>query len=179
MLGWLFRGRKADAEANVSGADAESRLHSALQHHREGRLAEARAGYAAVLAIEPENVDALHFLGVLAYQESRHAEAEALIRKALARNDANAPAHNNLGLVIAAAGRPAEALASFRRATALQSGYFDAYANLAAAAAKERQWLEAEAAFRSALALQPRAAGLQVGLGNVLVQLGKRDEAEA
>src|SRR5690349_16827449 len=41
---------------------------SALAHHRAGRLAEAETLYRRVLAADPHDIDASHFLGVIAYQ---------------------------------------------------------------------------------------------------------------
>ena len=40
-------------------------LDKAVQDHRAGRLAEAERGYNEVLAIDPEQPDALHLLGIL------------------------------------------------------------------------------------------------------------------
>ena len=109
---------------------AAARVVAALEHHAAGRLAEAEALYREALAEEAHNVDALHFLGVIALQRGAPNEAIDLISQALARNPANAPACNNLGLALAKVGRHAEALRATLRALALQADYRDALANL-------------------------------------------------
>ena len=109
---------------------AQGRVALGLEHHGAGRLAEAEALYREALAEEPQNIDALHFLGVIALQRGDPARAVELISQALSRNAANAPACNNLGLALAAVGRKAEALRRTLEALALQPGYADALANL-------------------------------------------------
>ena len=104
-----------------------------LQHHGAGRLSEAEALYRQALAQDPESLDALHLLGVVALQRGEAAEAVELISRALAGNAANPPAHNNLGLALAAQGKQSEAVSAFLAALALNPDYADALANLRAA----------------------------------------------
>lgn len=103
----------------------------ALDHHRSGRLDEAEKAYREVLAQDAHNVDALHFLGVLAFQRNDFARAGELIAQALSRNPANAAAHNNLGNVLKAQGKLDEALRSYVQALVLDPEYADALCNLA------------------------------------------------
>ncbi len=44
-------------------------LATAVQHHQDGRVAEAEALYRQILAAEPDNSEALHLLGVLSLQQ--------------------------------------------------------------------------------------------------------------
>jgi predicted Zn-dependent protease len=57
-------------------------LQEALRHHSEGRLSEAEATYRALLASEPDNVDALHMFGLLRRQRQDMVEARLLLEKA-------------------------------------------------------------------------------------------------
>src|SRR5712691_3070067 len=97
-----------DADGPVS--DVRQGVNAALQHHQAGRLSEAEAAYRGVLAVDSENTDALHFLGVIAYQRGKHEQAAEWISRALALNESNAPAHNNLGNAFEAQGRSDEAM---------------------------------------------------------------------
>src|SRR4051812_17386748 len=65
----------------VSPAEA---LQVAMQCHRNGRLAEARQQYEQLLMVDPGNADALHLLGLVAYQTGDSIAAEKLIRQAIA-----------------------------------------------------------------------------------------------
>ncbi len=55
----------------------------ALQHHQAGRLADAEALYRQILSEQPNDLDALHLLGVIAYQTGRNDVAVDLIRRAI------------------------------------------------------------------------------------------------
>src|SRR5690349_21501330 len=79
-------------------------LEGALAHHQAGRLVEAEAVHRQVLAIEPDNADCLHLLGMLADQKGSTAEAIGLIGRAVSIEPKHAAAHNNLGLVLQRAG---------------------------------------------------------------------------
>jgi predicted O-linked N-acetylglucosamine transferase (SPINDLY family) len=154
-------------------------VHLALQHHQAGRLPEAEAAYREVLRIDPENIDALHFLGVIAYQQRRHEQARQLISQALARNTTNAPAHNNLGNVLVELGSPEAAVASYRQAIALQPDYLDAHINLANLLQDQGRLGEAIASYRRALALDPELPEAHSNLGNALRAVGEPEEAAA
>src|SRR5204863_6783683 len=104
----------------------------ALQHHQAGRLAQAEALYREVLALDPQNIDALHFLGVIAHQQGRHKQAEELISRALLRDGSNIPAYSNLGNALEAQGKLQEAIDCYQRALVLAPDYVDALVNLGA-----------------------------------------------
>ena len=150
-----------------------------LEHHRAGRLSEADAIYCALIAVDPDHIDALHFAGVIAYQRGQHAQAAALIEAALERNPANAPAQNNLGNALAAQGLMERAVACYREAVRLAPGYLDAYVNLGAKLKAQGMLDEAAAAYRSALALAPSHATALSNLGAILNEQAKPLEALA
>jgi Flp pilus assembly protein TadD len=66
-------------------------LQAALRQHQAGQLAEAEARYRQVLALDPEQPDALHLLGVLALQVGQADVAVPLIAQAITHRP-NAPA---------------------------------------------------------------------------------------
>ena len=152
-------------------------IQAALQHHQAGRLAEAELAYQDALRIDPRNVDAQHFLGVIAFQRGAYDLAEKLISQAIAWHPANAPAHNNLGNALLRLGRARDALASYRQAIALQPAYLDAHTNLCTTLTQLGELDEAAAAYRAALALAPDAPLLHFQLGNALSGLGRDADA--
>lgn len=184
---WLLRTgktvRSPSKPESSSGARVDKiaggiarKLASALQHHRAGRLSEAGSGYGDILASDPENIDALHFLGVVAYQHKDYEEAARLMSKALSLNASNAPANNNLGNVFQAQGRWKEAVTCFLSALALDPNYVDAYINLGAAFQTQGKLDRAISCYRQALALVPEASAALVGLENSLKARSKVEE---
>ena len=190
---WLFgTNRKTAPKSSVpkpshlSGAGAEGatvvlsqQINIALQHHQAGRLSEAEAAYREILAVDPENIDALHFSGVIAYQRGENEQAAEWISRALARNASNAPAHNNLGNVLVRQGKLEEAIACYRKALALQPDYVDAHINLGAAFRARGELDEAVACYQRALSLAPDIPTIHSNLGNLLSDRGKPEEAIA
>lgn len=106
-------------------------LERALSSHDAGDLATAQALYERVLAQDPEQPDALHFLGVLRHQQGDSDAALALVGRALERLPAHAGVHNNLGNIHKERGDPVAAEACYRRAIALMPAHIDAIGNLA------------------------------------------------
>ena len=178
MLGRLFGSRKGSAEkrptSGPSGAGEDPpvsvsrRLDTALQHHQAGRLSEAEVAYREMLAVDPENIDALHFLGVISHQRGEHGRAAELISRALSRNPSNAPAHNNLGNALGGQGKLNEAVASYLNALALDPDYVDELVNLGAALRAQGKPDRALACYKRALALAPNAPAARAGLQDVL-----------
>jgi tetratricopeptide (TPR) repeat protein len=152
-------------------------LDEALEHHRGGRLAQAEACYRRVLEEQPENVDALHLLGVIAYQRGEHQQAERLIARALSLNAANAPAHSNLGNVLREQGRDAEAVAAYRRALALAPDYLEAHLNLGAALVAQDRLEEAASCYRAVQSIAPGSPTGHVHLGHIMLRRGAAAEA--
>ena len=62
----------------------------AIGHHQAGRLGEAETIYRRVLSEQPENPDALHLLGVIAFQVGQFDRAIELIRHAIQIDPVNA-----------------------------------------------------------------------------------------
>jgi tetratricopeptide (TPR) repeat protein len=58
-------------------------LMQALADHEAGRIAEAEAGYRAILTRDPDQGQALYLYGMLALQNARAAEAVPLLERAV------------------------------------------------------------------------------------------------
>jgi len=151
----------------------------ALQHHRLGRLAEAKRIYLQILAQAPDDPDALQLLGLIAHDEGRHAEAVELIGRAVALKPAVAEYRNNLGVALWGAGRWDQALAAYGAAVALAPEYADAHYNLGGALKDRGRFEEAVASYREAVRLKPDMVEAHVNLGIALKEQGHLDEAIA
>lgn len=160
-------------------ADPPEQLDSGLEHHRQGRLAEAEVVYRKVLAGEPENPDALHMLGVIAYQTGRADLAVEMIGGALVKRPRSASCHSNLGLALNALGRAEEAVDSFRRSLELDPRVADTHSNLGNALRALHRPGEAAEQCRRAIELAPDFSGAHCNLGLALMEMGESANALA
>jgi tetratricopeptide (TPR) repeat protein len=156
-----------------------SDLDQALAHHQAGRLNEAEALYRQILQADPEQPDALHWLGVVALQRGQHEAAVGLIGQALAHRPDYVAAYNNLALALQAQGALDRAVVVHRRALSLAPEDPELHLNLGLALQAEGKFAEAIATYRQALALSPNSAEIHFQLGNTLKDHGNIDEAIA
>ncbi|NQU56719.1 MAG: tetratricopeptide repeat protein [Rhodospirillales bacterium] len=159
--------------------DIPQELDLALQSHQAGALLKAEDIYQKILEVEPNQPDALHFLGLIAHQMGRNEVAVDLISKALAITPENVDAHYNLGLVFFALEKLEEAAASFGKAIAINPDYAEAHCNLGNALNDLGRLDEAAANYNKALAINPDYADACYNLGNTYKELGRLDEAVA
>ena len=90
-------------------------LEQGLQLHMAGDLAAAAEVYEKVLALEPENAEALNLLGVVALQGEDYDRATRLIGEAVALNDADPGYLNNLGQALSGAKDPLAAIECYEK----------------------------------------------------------------
>ncbi|MDH3919350.1 MAG: tetratricopeptide repeat protein [Rhodospirillales bacterium] len=154
-------------------------LAKAAQLGQAGRLAEAAALCEEVLKGAPDNVEALHLLGLVALQSGRPQDALERFQAAVKIDDGFAPAHNHAGVALCALGRLAEGIASYRRAVGCAANDPNAHHNLGVALLRQREHREAVAVLKRALELAPGNVEALNTLGNALRDLGELDEAAA
>ncbi len=166
----------APAENRFSAMTALRMLQEGLRLHQAGHLSEAQALYSELLVREPENPDALHYGGLLAYQTGNYEAAARMIAQSVALKADNAVAQMNLGNALLMLRRQPEAQAALEAAVALDPANPDAWYNLANVQ-RERQRHAAAASYRRALALNPAHAGALNNLANLLFLDGRVDES--
>ncbi|MFH0730436.1 MAG: tetratricopeptide repeat protein [Pseudomonadota bacterium] len=157
--------------------EIDEALHLALKLHKGNCLPEAEHLYKLILKSAPENLNALHFLGLLCHQQNRHEEAVALIERIIVLSPDNADAHNNLGNVLEGLGRGAESEACYRKAISLNPGHGPAHNNLGVVLMALNRSVEAVEAYRSAAELAPNSAEFRYNMGNALRKSGDLDGA--
>src|SRR4051794_2213806 len=108
--------------------DTDATLNSALKHHEAGELDQAGELYEQVLQSKPDHPDALHLLGVVAFQAGRPEAAVQLIERAIAIKPA-ASYFGNLGLVLGGLGKWTQAIAAYEQALARRPEFAEAWNN--------------------------------------------------
>jgi tetratricopeptide (TPR) repeat protein len=156
------------------------RLYAQAEHtHGNGRFAKAEQFCLRILAIDVRHAQALHLLGIIAYQTGRYEIAVRMIRRAIAVNEVQPFYHSNLGNALQVQGRLDEAVASYERALTINPGYAEAHSNLGIALKAQGKLDEAVTSYERALTINPGYAEAHSNLGNALQVQGKLDEAMA
>src|ERR1700736_252993 len=85
-----------DANASNDAARIDGLYELAMRRHQAGELREAEELSRAILKSDPRQLDALHFLGLIALQSGRPQDAVDLIGEAIAANDKIAAYHGGI-----------------------------------------------------------------------------------
>lgn len=160
------------------GTVAEA-LALAIEHHQAGRLASAEQIYRQILALEPDQADALNLLGVLAQQVGNPQRGIELIERAISQSPNEPSFHSNLGFAFHALGRSEQAIACYRRAIALKPDFAEAHNNQALVLQQQGKYDEAAACLRRAVEIRPDYAEAHNNLGQAYQAMGALDEAAA
>jgi Tfp pilus assembly protein PilF len=146
-------------------------MEMAWRHYHAGTREDAMMISLRVLKVEPRNADALHLLGILAYEANQQDEAIRLIAGAIRIHKKYAPMHGNLALAKLAKGDLAGATASARRALALSPSYADAHRVLGLVFQAKGRPQEALTEFQRARGLGLDSADLEQHLSKAREQL--------
>ncbi len=161
----------------MSQMSVDQALQLALQHQEAGHGAEAADIFRQVLAIFPDQTDALHMLGALRYAQGDLHEAERLVRRAIELAPEEALYQATLGLMLTGSGRPTQAVqllqAEVRRHPAVPDGWL----YLGFALATLERYEEAAGAFQEVLKITPGDGRAQANLGIALCHLKRFSEA--
>lgn len=144
----LQSGRLRIAVEQPREGDAARLFAMGVAAHRAGDMAAARSAYERVLALAPNDVDALNNMGVLLAASRELDGAESMLRRAVRLSPRHTGAWNNLGTVLAQRGQSADAISAFQQALALDPQHQGARVSLAqqylaiGAGSKAREVLE-------------------------------------
>lgn len=173
---WMETKKDAKPTPGVT-LEIDEALQLALKLHKANSLTEAEHLYRRILESAPDNLNGLHFLGLLCHQQNRNEEAAGLIGRIIALSPNNADAHNNLGNVLEGMGKGADAETCYRKAIALDPDHGPAHNNLGVVLMARNQATEAVEAYRRAAALVPDSSEFRYNMGNALRKSGNLDAA--
>jgi predicted TPR repeat methyltransferase len=165
---------REEATTTVSVQDA---LAIAMQKHQSGEFAEAANIYRAILAAIPDQVDALHFLGVAESQLGHSDLALQCMGQALALVPDHADVLNNRGNVLREIGRLDAAEADYHRALVLRPNDAGTLSNLGVVLRARGDFEGAIAMYREAIKHNPKHTPAWQNLGSALESLQRESEA--
>jgi tetratricopeptide (TPR) repeat protein len=152
-------------------------LREAADLHEQGRLDEAGALYAEILAANPDDANALHLSALVEVAQGRVDEGLDLFRRALERAPGMADAWRNLGIAQNTRGDHERAAAAFAEAVKLEPRDPSLSRLLAAAQRAAGDDAAALATLEAAVREAPQDADLRLALASVLDHLGRRPDA--
>ncbi len=155
----------------------ETALQTALEYHKAGRLSEAEALYRQVLVQNPIHPDALHRLGLIAFQTGQNDVAVDLIRKAITAQPNDAAYHLNLANALHRRGDLDAAIFSYSKAIQIRSDLIEAHHNLGKLFREQGKLDQAIAVLRGALEINPNLPEIHNALGLVYRQQSKLSDA--
>jgi predicted O-linked N-acetylglucosamine transferase (SPINDLY family) len=157
----------------------QAMLEQAITCSAQGSSAEALELFRRVLAVEPDNFDALHGIGIVCGQCGEFGPAAEYFARAAQRQPDNFLAHYNHGKALEESARYDAALTAYDRALSLAPDLPEAHFNRALVLQRLGRPHEALPAYDRAIALRPGYADAYVNRGAALAELGRWDEAVA
>jgi tetratricopeptide (TPR) repeat protein len=154
-------------------------LSEAIEHHRRGRLDRALALYEAALAVDSENAQALHLIGLVLLQQGNPNKAADLLERAVALQPKEAAFHASLAEAQWAIGQRERAIACGRAALALEPENPEFLCNLGSSLASVGELDPAIRYLREAIRVQSDLAPAHNNLANALRQKGQKLAAVA
>jgi Flp pilus assembly protein TadD len=152
-------------------------LRLAADLHRRGDIAGAQRLYGEILALDPDNTEALRLAGIAAADHGNPIEAVKLLRRAAQLDPRSPIVRLNLAATLAGLGRADAALAAIDQAVALGP-------ELPVVHRLRGDLLQSMGRFEAALKscargadLAPHDAAIRVQYGNVLAMVDRMDEA--
>ncbi len=150
----------------------------AVRALNQGRLDTAAGACRALLEQEPDNVDAIHLLGVIECEAGQLEAGERRLKQAIRARPDDPEIFYNYASALLKHGRFEQALALYDRALALDPGHVSACNNRGTALKQLGLTDEARASYSAALKLSPNHPGARYNLANLDREEGRPAEAE-
>ena len=148
-------------------------------YHQKGQLNMARELFAEIVSIRPDDVDAIHALGVIAYQTNDYQRAVDLIDRAIALNPHYAVFYFNRGLALQAYRKFDAAIASYEKAISINPDFPDAWSNMGNVLKELKKSDAALASYEKAISINPDFAIVWYNRGLLLQETGQFEAALA
>ena len=152
--------------------DVNAELDKALSFHQIGNLRQAEELYRKILKANPQNEDALHFLGILVFQLGQYDAASDLIYQAIKLNPEQSIFFDSLGTVLKAQQNTEKAMEAYCRALEINPNNFKAYNNIGILLQEIGKYQESIKVLHKAIEINPKYDEAIYNLGLVLQTQG-------
>ena len=152
-------------------------IHSAIEHYHSGNLAQSEKVCREILAVQPDNAQVLHLLGVISYVFKKYDSAIRYFKESLSLNPSDAEAYYNCGNAFKDREQFDEAVTCYKKALQFDPRNSSLLVNLGYVLGKKGDLDEAVQCYGEALRFDPDNAMAHFNLGNTLFDKGLFDEA--
>jgi predicted O-linked N-acetylglucosamine transferase (SPINDLY family) len=152
-------------------------LRTAWEHHAAGRTELAERIYRQILAVDPDNWDALRLLGILVGQNGRFAQAVEYLSAAVHIDGKQPEVHWNLGSGYLGLGKHQDAIGCYQQALRLRPDYAEAHYGLGRAQQMLGRVDEAASSYHQALRCKSDYVDALSNLGSIWSEKGLPEEA--
>lgn len=157
--------------------DVSQTIQSAIENYQAGNLLQAESLFKEILAVHPNDVTALNFLGMIYYQLKNYDSAIQFMIKLISINPNNAQAYYVLGHSTQEKGRLDEAVTYYQKTLQLDPNFANAYYNLGTIFQDSERHDEAISCYQKASQISPADIDAYYNLGRVLQEKEQFDEA--
>ncbi len=152
-------------------------LQQGMEKHNQRLYQEAELNYRKVLDIDPEQPDAIHFIGVLAYNVGNFTAAKKYLRQAIQLSPDHAGCYCNMGNVYQQEGDFKTSIQYYEKTLKHDASHHLAMNNLGVAHIRLGDYDRAVRYIKQALTLSPDYAGAHNNLGESYSNLGEYEKA--
>ncbi|MDQ7787562.1 MAG: tetratricopeptide repeat protein [Thermodesulfovibrionales bacterium] len=156
----------------------QTNIQRAIQYFQAGNLLKAEEIFRKIWKKSPDSLEAVRYLGLIAYQREDHDSAIRYLKRLIELNPTDAYTYNNLGFLLKSRGLLDEAIEYFKKAIHHNPIFSHALYNLGNALHMRGQLDEAIEYYRKALHLNPKDFEAWNNLGNVFRDKGYLEEAK-
>jgi tetratricopeptide (TPR) repeat protein len=151
----------------------------AYRHQSEGRLPQAEVLLKRILQVRPQDVQALHLLGVINHQAGNTEIAINMIGQAIGINPKVGQFHSNMGEMCRLMKRVDEAIRHGEQAVELEPNSATAHSNLGIAYYDNKDFDKATACQQRALAINPKLVSAINNMGSIAREYKDKEGAIA
>ncbi|NTW51968.1 MAG: tetratricopeptide repeat protein [Chlorobiaceae bacterium] len=151
----------------------------AMANIESGQPSQAGVLLDEIVAIRPDHFEALHFLGIIAYQQRDFRRAVDFIDRAIAFQPVDAAFHFNRGLALQGLNQLEEAITSYEKAISIKPDFPEAWSNRGNALKDLNRKDAAIASYDKAISFRQDFAHVWYNRGLALQEIGNIDAAIA
>lgn len=157
--------------------DQTQTLQEAVRYHQAGEFDRAKVLYKDILSKQSNHSEALHLLGVTAFQTGQNSQAIDLIGRAIQINPRNPLYYFNIGVAYKGDGRLDDAISSYQKAVEIKPDYAECYFNIGNLHKEKGEFEKAVEFYGKAIELDPKSIKSFYNLGNTLKETGQLEKA--